>query len=272
MDWYTSNWPRRFHSHFTVVRVGRFPHKTGWVDNRFDTVNFSFVLSGAGEYRLDGAVHQVSAPCVITQWPEQHFNYGPLEEWDELFVCFSSACRESLELRGLLNTRKPVWYLQDPGPVLALLERLTSLLSSTDERCAGDRLDLLAETVIMESLIRTAPPAMGREQRLVHEAAKLMNQHLSQPFDLAQFAHQNGMHPAALRRAWKRVYPAPPLRYHMDLRMQHARDLLVETALSVKEIGQQTGFADQLYFSRFFRNRMGVSPLRFRARTHTRFA
>ncbi|MBD3239196.1 MAG: helix-turn-helix domain-containing protein [Chitinivibrionales bacterium] len=266
MDWYTGTLPRRFRSHYSVQRVGRFPRKRGWVDNRFDTVNFSFVLSGAGEYRLDDVVHQVSSPCVITQWPDQHFNYGPFDVWDELFICFAARCMHELIERGLLNLSQPVWYLRDPGPVLALLDRLTGLLLSTDQRCVGDRIDLLAESIVMESLIRTAQPALRREQRLVREAAKLMNQHLSQPFDFNGFAHRHGIHPATLRRVWMRTFTQPPLQYHMELRMQHACNLLGETPMSVKQIGLECGFSDQLYFSRYFRKRMGLSPLRFRRR------
>lgn len=100
----------------------------------------------------------------------------------------------------------------------------------------------------------------------MREAAKLMNENLPYRFDFGEFAHRNGIHPATLRRAWMHTFARPPLQYHMELRMQHARGLLGETSMSVKEIGLASGFTDQLYFSRYFRKRMGLSPLKFRER------
>lgn len=266
LDWYTATLPRRFTSHFTVVRVGRFPRKNGWVDNRFDTVNFSFIMSGAGEYRLHGRTWPVTAPCVITQWPLQDFHYGPFEVWDELFICFAPEHQEAIVERGLLDTHRPVWYLEDPGPVLASLEKLTDLSEGPDQRCVGDRVDLMAETIVMESLIRTTRPALSREERLVHEAAKLMNRRMAESFDFDSFAAKHNVHPATLRRQWMRTFERPPLQYHMDLRIQRACQLLCETELSVKEVGAQVGFVDQLYFSRYFKKRVKVPPRQYRER------
>ena len=50
------------------------------------------------------------------------------------------------------------------------------------------------------------------------------------------------------------------VRWREDQRIMRAKLLLQTTPLSVATIGQQVGYDDQLYFSRVFRKRVGVSP------------
>jgi YesN/AraC family two-component response regulator len=55
-------------------------------------------------------------------------------------------------------------------------------------------------------------------------------------------------------------------------RMQHARNLLLLTALNVKEISSACGFETTDYFRRLFRRYHGMQPVEFRAlhlRQHT---
>ena len=48
--------------------------------------------------------------------------------------------------------------------------------------------------------------------------------------------------------------------------IQRARDALVSSERSVKEIAFSLGFADEFYFSRFFRNQTGQAPASWRAK------
>jgi AraC-like DNA-binding protein len=46
--------------------------------------------------------------------------------------------------------------------------------------------------------------------------------------------------------------------------MLHARRQIVYTKLSIKEIAYGLGFEDIQTFSRFFKNRQGISPIQYR--------
>lgn len=54
-------------------------------------------------------------------------------------------------------------------------------------------------------------------------------------------------------------------RYLNDFRMHKAANLLVNTALSIKEISNQVGYADQLVFSKAFKRKYGMSPKSYRS-------
>jgi AraC-like DNA-binding protein len=58
-----------------------------------------------------------------------------------------------------------------------------------------------------------------------------------------------------------------PHQYLLELRLVRARSLLAETEMPVKEIALQTGFEDELYFSRLFRQKMNLTPSQWRSRS-----
>lgn len=55
-----------------------------------------------------------------------------------------------------------------------------------------------------------------------------------------------------------------PMQVVIDRRLKEACQLLIQTKLPIVEISQMTGFSDPSYFSRFFKQRTGMTPLSFR--------
>ncbi|MCI0536165.1 MAG: helix-turn-helix domain-containing protein, partial [Verrucomicrobiales bacterium] len=50
----------------------------------------------------------------------------------------------------------------------------------------------------------------------------------------------------------------------LNLRMQQAKNLLLETPLMIKEVAAQVGYPQQDEFTRTFRRLIGVSPTQWR--------
>ena len=75
-----------------------------------------------------------------------------------------------------------------------------------------------------------------------------------------QFSHPLQREGEAFRRLFRQAYNAAPIDYLLDLRVRRADDLLMSGRCTVAEAAEQTGFRDESYFCRCFRQRMGVSP------------
>jgi AraC-like DNA-binding protein len=74
---------------------------------------------------------------------------------------------------------------------------------------------------------------------------------------LRELAHVSDRHLARLSHRW---FGRSPSQLVEDLRIQHARRLLLETDESVTRIAERCGFASPAYFSGRFRHAVGVSP------------
>jgi transcriptional regulator GlxA family with amidase domain len=72
------------------------------------------------------------------------------------------------------------------------------------------------------------------------------------------------MSPSQLSRRFKGALGTNPAEYRTQCRVQEARRLLLETAMSVEEIAEACGFENGFYFSRVFTRETGQPPSRFR--------
>ncbi|MBQ9692613.1 MAG: helix-turn-helix transcriptional regulator [Clostridia bacterium] len=66
------------------------------------------------------------------------------------------------------------------------------------------------------------------------------------------------------RELFKAYMGVSPQAYISEMRIKNAEELLMTTAMTVKEIGYALGFQNQYYFSNFFKKKKGVSPCQFR--------
>jgi transcriptional regulator GlxA family with amidase domain len=58
----------------------------------------------------------------------------------------------------------------------------------------------------------------------------------------------------------------------LRLRLQHAKNLLLESTMSIKEIAQRCGYHRQHEFARAFRQQTGVAPTTWRLQPLARLA
>ncbi|MEL7462699.1 MAG: GlxA family transcriptional regulator [Pseudomonadota bacterium] len=98
-----------------------------------------------------------------------------------------------------------------------------------------------------------------REPRL-REAVALIEGALSDPIPTAEIARAVGCSPRRLEELFKARLGVGPYGYYLTLRLNAGRRLALETALTMAEIAEATGFSSASAFARAFRSRFGESP------------
>ncbi len=83
---------------------------------------------------------------------------------------------------------------------------------------------------------------------------------------LQAIARAAGLSASHLCRGFRRHFGVTPNALAADLRLHHARELLADVDLSIGEIAVQSGHSDVYYFSRLFKQRMGLTPSAYRKR------
>lgn len=82
-------------------------------------------------------------------------------------------------------------------------------------------------------------------------------------FDIAKAIAANGYCTDHFRRLFKKETGTTPTKYLIRLRIDTARKLLEQEYIfgtMIKEIARLSGFADPLYFSKLFKDKVGLSP------------
>ncbi|MFC1462788.1 helix-turn-helix domain-containing protein [Verrucomicrobiota bacterium] len=67
-----------------------------------------------------------------------------------------------------------------------------------------------------------------------------------------------------LRRSFVKENGMTPMRFLMEIRMEEARRLLRHSPMRIAEVGETVGIRNPYYFSRVFKNKMGISPRAYR--------
>lgn len=95
-------------------------------------------------------------------------------------------------------------------------------------------------------------------------AIEYMQQNYMRAITVEDVARNIGISRSWLYRCVMDFIEQSPTQYLQELRINRSRSLLTHTELSVQEVADAVGFEDPLYFSRVFRNYMGISPGQFR--------
>ena len=80
----------------------------------------------------------------------------------------------------------------------------------------------------------------------------------------ATLAEEVGMSTRQLERLFRRYLNRSPKRYYMELRLQKARNLLMQTDMSVINVALACGFASPSHFSKCYRAHYQTTPYRER--------
>jgi AraC family transcriptional regulator len=98
----------------------------------------------------------------------------------------------------------------------------------------------------------------------LRRAVAYLEDHLAEPFDLAQLAATVGMSEFHFSRLFKRATGLSPSRYFIRQRIARAQRLLQETDTSIIEVGMSVGYFSPSHFAQVFRRETGLPPSHYR--------
>lgn len=108
------------------------------------------------------------------------------------------------------------------------------------------------------------PTRIGVRHPRLSRVIERMEQSIEEPVSPAELAEEVGMSTRQLERLFRRYLNRSPKRYYMELRLARARNLLMQTELSVINVALACGFASPSHFSKCYRAQYGTTPYRER--------
>lgn len=93
---------------------------------------------------------------------------------------------------------------------------------------------------------------------------KMMEENIEEPISPSVLASDVGMSTRQLERLFRRYMNRSPKRYYMELRLKKARNLLLQTDMSVINVALACGFSSPSHFSKCYRASFDTTPYRER--------
>ena len=94
-----------------------------------------------------------------------------------------------------------------------------------------------------------------------------IHQNFAEKITLDEIAASAAVSSRECLRCFRNTIRKSPAEYLTEYRLDMAKKLLVETEMSITEIGLQCGFSSNAYFGKIFREKCGEAPSKYRNRT-----
>ncbi len=171
-----------------------------------------------------------------------------------------------VRLRERFNFRDPL--VENIGYVL-----LNEIRAGTGGSFYADSLATSLTSHLVKNYSSLAQPrdihiGRGLSTRQLQQVRDYIHDHLSGRLTLGELAACAGLSQTYFIRAFKQSTGLTPGQYIIQQRVEWARQLLIDSEMSIAEVAQVVGFADQSHLARCFRRLLGISPRQIRAKSY----
>ena len=118
----------------------------------------------------------------------------------------------------------------------------------------------------------SVPTRIGVRHPKLSMVIQMMETNIEEPISPSILAKEVGLSTRQLERLFRRYLNRSPKRYYMELRLQKARNLLMQTDMSVINVALACGFASPSHFSKCYRAHYDTTPYRERGAHSSRLS
>ncbi|OBZ14429.1 AraC family transcriptional regulator [Bacillus sp. FJAT-27264] len=238
---------------------------------------FLYSIRGSASLKLDGIVHEVRQFHVLHGGKGMRLDITVKEEF-EYYLLFYRAVHalprgEKLALLMELNKPFSLQYGFKPQEPLSLLRYLAEMEKVWMHARDLERFKVkgLFYQFVHELLWQLDSQGVETHKpNLVSQAIRYIQQHYQESISLDSIAEQLNYSPRHLSMTFKAQTGASPIDYLIQVRLSHAKELLLRTDATLRDIAAEVGYSDVYYFSRVFKKHTSLSPVRFRTMVRQR--
>lgn len=238
------------------------------------------VLAGHGQHQVGREVYNISAGDVFVLLGDASHCYPAVKDLSLINILYDPATlrfpradlgavpgyQALFEVEPRLRQRQRFQSRLKLG--MAELGQLAKLIADLESelraKTPGSRFLATAHLMRIIGFLSRAysqiPVTQRRPVTQLSELLGYLERHFAEPLTITDLAGVARMSETSLFRQFRQIMGRSPIDYLIRLRIHRAARLLRREQVRVKEASEAVGFTDSNYFTRQFRNVMGVSP------------
>lgn len=103
-----------------------------------------------------------------------------------------------------------------------------------------------------------------KKERVITGITKYMQEHLSEDVSLHILSEEFHLNSQYISQLFRNEIGVNFLTYLTNIRMEHAKKLLLSSSLSIAEVSEQSGYGDYRVFTKVFKKSEGITPSQYR--------
>lgn len=228
-----------------------------------------YITEGEGVFNSAHAKDiPLKAGDLFLLFPGEWHTYHPTGKngWKSYWIGFKGKNVDDRVKAGFLSVDKPIYHVGFSADIIRLYEeaykRAQEEAPYSQQILAGIVNHLVG---LMYALERSMEFSKDHTRVDMINLARLrIRESLEVDLTIQQVAEELGVSYSNFRKLFKEFTGISPALYQQDLRLQHAKELLATTTLSIKEIAYRLRFESPDYFSSKFKIKTGKKPSEFR--------
>jgi AraC-like DNA-binding protein len=247
----------------------------GWAirDRTLNQYALQYVVDGVAEYPVEGTPYTTRKGDLLIHRPGELHSILTVE--DECYVCISLVFHfgdSPFPFEQLLAGRHLIGNFMN-HPVEQMLSKLVHLYRQpgleSQLACQGLLLQLLGEACSAEKGSGGDKGERSKEERGFAARMVLVKNYIldryKEDIRLNDLERVSGLSGNYIITRFTEAFGLSPMQYLIWVRVQKAKELAIQTGLSVSEIAGEVGYADVHTFGKMFKKKTGLSLSQFRA-------
>ena len=225
-----------------------------------------YIAEGCCYVTVNGETKTAPAGSVVVFLPKQpqDYRFYKADKSVSYYLHFSgTACEDIFRDMGLDGSN-----IYRIGKSITLEKLLNTLIDEYRQqikfskyRMSGLLLDILSLIGRKNSNMLYGNPDINQK---FAEICSLMAKNYSKDMTVKDYADMCNLSESRFSHRFSEIIGTSPKQYIINLRIDAAKELLINSDMSVLQIGETVGFLTQNYFSRIFKKQTGFSPLYYR--------
>lgn len=228
-----------------------------------------YITKGGGVFSSESTPEkQMCKGRLVLLFPNQWHTYHPdvATGWDEYYIGFEGPVIDEMMRNAFYSKEQQLLEVGLNEELAALYSRALEIAESdkisSQQYLAGIVLHMLG--MILSVSKNKIFEAGGAEQK-IEQAKIIMNEHVFTDIDPEEIALKLNVSYSWFRKVFKEYTGYAPAKYFQELKLRKAKQLLVGTSLSVKEISYQLNYTSAEHFFSLFKKHTGLTPLKYRS-------
>lgn len=228
-----------------------------------------YITKGKGLFKSDSTPEEeVPKGRVIILFPGQWHTYQPLQQtgWNEYYIGFEGPIIDGIIKNSFIDKNNQILEV-------GLNEELVSLFSRAINVAESDKISsqqylsgmVLHMVGMILSISKNKKFEVGEIDQKIEQAKIIMNENVFKNIDPEELAQKLNISYSWFRKVFKDYTGYAPAKYFQELKLRKAKQLLVETNQSVKEISYSLDYKTTEHFFSLFKKHTGYTPLEYRS-------
>ncbi len=250
------------------VTVSSWEFKTTNPSGRFDYY-FLYLKTGKLSITIDGISNIIDAGTFILIPPNTSYSYHHADDSKLIYywVHFTGSAVEKI-LRSIKIDKLPL-ILPAPQVSSAIdyqMAKIFDIYIKKDPFKANELSHCLNAMFIeiAKNSINNSP-----EHKRLSKSIKYINNNYTSELTVPALAEMESLSVSRYIALFNEIMRTSPYQYIIELRLNAAREMLLNSNLSVSKIAELLGFQSVFFFSKLFKNHMGTSPLQYKKKSRT---